>query len=1118
MTKFLTRPRGATAAASVIAAALTASLAAAVPSANATPDAEGGAVTEAHSGTERQLVTLITGDRVVLDGSGEVTGLIRGEGREDVPIQVFEDGDATFAIPIDARPLITDGTLDRRLFDVTELSREEYDAADQLPIIVTYDDQARANDTRADLFTDTPAGERPEVTADLSAINGEALTVDANAAAATWAALTADGGDQPLAAAPGIAGIALDGIAEATLDESVPQIGAPTAWDAGYNGEGVTIAVLDTGITTQHDDVSSKVVAAENFTDAPDTDDHYGHGTHVASIAAGTGAHSDGTYTGVAPGAQLLNGKVLDDQGTGYESGIIQGMQWAVDQGADIVNMSLGGSADTTIDPLEEAVNTLSAESDALFVIAAGNSGIWGASTVGSPGTADAALTVGAVDKSDQLAGFSSVGPRLRDGAVKPDITAPGVAIGAAAAPGSVLADEGTPVADGYVALDGTSMATPHTAGAAALLAQQHPDWDGERIKAALTASAQPGDHTVYEQGSGRVDVAAALDQTVVANENALNFGIAEYPHHDDEPITRELTYTNLGTEDVTLDLTAAGIDPNGEPAPEGMFTLGADQVTVPAGGTASVEVTADTSVPGLNGAYGVMVTATGAGDGQTVRAPGGVLREAETHELTLEATDRNGEPATDWLAAALNLETFDVIELPTTGDPVRLPAGEWLIDTNFPVSSDASGEVTGLDWLTLPSLALTEDTTLALDAREAVPAEVTLSGAEAQRSDLAMEFGLGTLDDTWDYASSWSLGSAPDGLRTLQLGEAPEGFTLSSSVNATFRGSDDREYHALDELEGAFYSGLDKTVTPADMARIDVGLGASLPDRTGYLFVDNVFDTATAVPAALPRTAEVYVEGGSRPWEFELFQTNPEGDNEAWYSSLPVTYTAGEQYQETLNVGVFGPMFGTDTDGGAVGGLRRWGDKIVADLYEFADGAGHVGDSRWASSTATLYRNGEEYATLEDVEWVAIDVPDDEANYELVVTINREGVAAAVSTEFTASYTFTSVFASEHYSVPLPGSAIRFTPELALDSTSPAGETVTVPVTVQPSAEENVEALTVSVSTDGGETWTETPVEDGAVTVDNPAAGGSVSFRAETEDSQGNTTTQTIIDAYRTA
>ncbi len=114
-------------------------------------------------------------------------------------------------------------------------------------------------------------------------------------------------------------------------------------------------------------------IAEQNFTDTPDTVDRNGHGTHVAAILADTGARSGGKYRGVASGTSILDGKVLDDWGSGTDSTIIAGMQWAVDQGADIVNMSIGGFDYPGIDPMEEAVNTLSAGNGTLFVIAAGN-------------------------------------------------------------------------------------------------------------------------------------------------------------------------------------------------------------------------------------------------------------------------------------------------------------------------------------------------------------------------------------------------------------------------------------------------------------------------------------------------------------------------------------------------------------------------------------------------------------------------------------------------------------------------------------------------------------------------------------------------------------------------
>ncbi|MYR58047.1 S8 family serine peptidase, partial [Streptomyces sp. SID625] len=122
-----------------------------------------------------------------------------------------------------------------------------------------------------------------------------------------------------------------------------------------------------------YDDAHRPGVPAErNVSDSSGTTDHYGHGTHVASIVAGTGAGSGARYKGVAPGVKLLVGKVIDDHDQGEGSGIVAGTEWAVAQGADIVDLSLGAEDTPDIDPLEEAVNRLSAEDDTLFVVAAG--------------------------------------------------------------------------------------------------------------------------------------------------------------------------------------------------------------------------------------------------------------------------------------------------------------------------------------------------------------------------------------------------------------------------------------------------------------------------------------------------------------------------------------------------------------------------------------------------------------------------------------------------------------------------------------------------------------------------------------------------------------------------
>ncbi|MFC7584495.1 S8 family serine peptidase [Nonomuraea antimicrobica] len=439
----------------VLAAAMAVSMGAgaltgAAPAAGAAVEADAPA-----SGT----VTLLTGDRVTLTGGGYH---VEPGTRREVSFNVSRrDGDL-HVVPSDALPLLAQGLLDERLFNVTQLLKWSYGDARQpaIPLIVQSASGEAATLSGAQQV-------RP-----LAGLGLATMTVPKADAAATWKNVV--GGAKTLAS--GKSKIWLDGKRSFTLDQSVRQIGAPQAWEQGLTGAGVTVAVLDSGYDADHPDLQGVVTQAQNFSDEPDTTDNRGHGTHVAATIAG----ADERYRGVAPGAKLAVGK-LGTQGF-TESALLAGMQWAAAEvKAKIINMSLGGPDTPGVDPVEQAVNTLSEQTGALFVVAAGNNGKAG---ITSPGTADAALTVGAVDKTDKMADFSSRGPRAYDYAIKPDVTAPGVDITAAAAKGT---------ADGpHVAYSGTSMAAPHVAGAAAILAQQHPDWTGRQLKAALTGSAAP--------------------------------------------------------------------------------------------------------------------------------------------------------------------------------------------------------------------------------------------------------------------------------------------------------------------------------------------------------------------------------------------------------------------------------------------------------------------------------------------------------------------------------------------------------------------------------------------------------------------------------------------------
>jgi serine protease AprX len=290
------------------------------------------------------------------------------------------------------------------------------------------------------------------------------------------------------------------------LNDSVPIVRAPRVWESGFTGQDVTVAVVDTGIDVDHPDFEGRIAAVTDFT-GEGADDNNGHGTHVASTAAGSGAASDGTYRGVAPDATIVAAKVLRGNGSGQQSDVMAGIEWAVDQGASVINLSLGGPP-TPCDGTD-ALSTLvdaAVEAGAIMAVAAGNSGP-GALTVGSPGCARKAITVGAsvsdpANDYDMVADFSSRGPTA-DGRRKPDLVLPGVGIIAARADGTAL---GQVVNEYYTTLQGTSMATPHAAGMVALLLSANPDLEPDEIKRQLMTGARSLHLEGNIQGAGRGD------------------------------------------------------------------------------------------------------------------------------------------------------------------------------------------------------------------------------------------------------------------------------------------------------------------------------------------------------------------------------------------------------------------------------------------------------------------------------------------------------------------------------------------------------------------------------------------------------------------------------------
>jgi subtilisin family serine protease len=1009
-------------------------------------------------------ITLLTGDKVTLGGAHGAT-VQPAKGRERTRFFQSKDefGDL-HVVPEDVTAMLRAKQMDPRLFNVTKLIQNGFGDAQRTDIPLIVSGPSFGAKVR-----------------DLPSVHGAAVKVDKAAGVRSFSAAQR---------------IWLDGPVHATLDKSVPQIGAPEAWKAGYTGKNTTVAVLDTGIDATHPDLVGAVAEAKDFTGSESgTDDRFGHGTHVASIITGQNAK----YTGVAPDTKLLVGKVLDDNGSGPESEIIAGMQWAADKGASVVNMSLGSPfpSDGT-DAMSQAVNDITAHTGTLFVIAAGNSG----GAPGSPGAADAALTVGAVDHNDQLAPFSSRGPRWGDDAIKPDITAPGVDITAAkAAHGKI----GTPVDATHVKLSGTSMATPHVAGAAAILAGEHPDWKADQLKAALMGSAKPNPTlSVYEQGAGRVDVAKAFTQNVYSSPASLSEGVAQWPHNDDTPITKTVTYHNSGTAPVTVNLSADVRDPAGKPAPAGMFTLSPSTLTIPAGGEAQATVTTDTRVNGPDGAY------TGAVLAGDVRTPIAVNREVESYSVTMTFLGFDGNPTPDYSFRFVDIDhpkaylPYD----PSGTVVVRMPKGRFYLD------SWVQGVDRQLAIAVEPEYVVTGDASLTIDARDAKPVGVTVDKPNAKVGTAVLGFerqtawGDGTgnyyfIPDFQDFTVRPSKTSSAskqfDYFAEARLAEPDSQGSFNSSAYL---------YNVHSQTDAKVPADLTSRVKDSELAKVHAEFGTTAAGRYGRR------EQLITKPA--PFSLEEFYTPDV-PWTGTFDQlVNPDDfqSETGEFTFVPRTFKLG-QSTERWNYGVFGPAFPTGPQSLSNSALRL-GDQVRFDIGVFTDpGPGRYGYSANTGSTS-LAKDGTVIGTQPYAGNGLFDVPAGPGTYKLHAEAARD---LSVSTKVTADWTFKSDTVTGDTPKALPLLAVRFAPTLDDQSRASRFLPTVVPLTVEHNTSGKVKTTAVQVSYDDGKTWQSTPVltlggRQFTVLV-HPAGAKSVSLKASASDTDGNSVDQTIIRAF---
>ncbi|MEV6382461.1 S8 family serine peptidase [Streptomyces sp. NPDC051773] len=1116
--------------------------------------------------------TLVTGDVVTVGTErGEPSIDIEpGRGREDIGFVRRGQGSELGVVPVDVAPLIATGQVDGQLFDLAALNRFGYDnaAGDDrgLPLIVRHRGPRLPAATRAEAL--------PGNTVTLESIDATAVTLPKNDGGALWRTLTTSEAGKDAELRPGVRKVWLDtpveltdGLTDGLTDEGsaadepettpdgdvavsdlVGQINAKGLRERGLDGSGVKVAVIDTGVRTAHPDLKERVSRAENFITWDDEkSDVDGHGTHVAGIIAGTGAASGGRYAGVAPGAEILSARVLSGP-LGSLSHIIDGMEWAADEGVDIVNMSLGSTAlsDGT-DPWSLATDAL-LERGVLPVVSAGNDGP-GSSTVSPPSAAEGALAVGAAGGDDAVASFSSRGPLFGDHSVKPNIKAPGVAVTAARAKDTPIGDvdpagpEG-PVDDDYTRLSGTSMASPAVAGAAALVMQAHPDWTPRQVARALVSSARPSaGESVYDQGSGLVDVERAVDQPVTATVSALDFGRLSWPRSAEET-RRKVAFANASDEDITLDLALDVRSTRGD-LPTALLALAEEQVTVPAHGTASVAVEFRDDGVRTGGALSALLTAE---SGSTaVRVPVGLSLEPESYDLTLHLRDQLGEGAdgfslVDLLPLDRSLEPFEEPQLATLGSTitVRVPAGTYGVsafigrheedsywfDSDIVLAGEPRVRVDRATELTLGGTAARRLAhRVDNDEAENIYRQVGVAQRQGDtpagaRTPLALHTDVEFRHRAPDYWVVPSTTRAQDARYTAYFREdLAEGYVYGKVPDGapddggySYPTATGPVYHLAAFREGRIPADLTGRVRDARLARTEARYTAAEQsgafDRPFPLKAKLATATVRGVPAGGRRVnvpspgtrTEFFTASKDVAWAQELRWSwqNADGLDPLEHRALftePQAFRPGPR-TEHWNRPAGAPALAADGRQ-----LTRAGDTVTVDLPLGGDSDPRhlfTSDDLYADYTYTLSRDGEQLAKSRDgaeefprdTALAAWDVPADTGAYTLRAHADRSRWNN-VSTEVDGVWTFRSGPVADGRTAALPLTGVSFAPPVDLWSRAADGRTVAVPFTIRRMGDQargKVRALTVEASFDGGATWRRVPVTGNRALITHPA------------------------------
>jgi len=1060
-------------------------------------------------------VTLLTGEQVTLRPGPDGKPQVDVQGRDGGPAvgySVRNDHGRISVIPHDVASLVP-GVLDPSLFDVTGLVEMGYDDAHRadLPVIVRESSGTRMMASGG--FTPTRT---------LASIGATAGSIQKSRATAFGAALTTD-------RAAGPAKIWLDATvrggsapAAASVDGYLDQIGAPTAWRRGLDGHGVKVAIVDSGIDTGHPALAGKVTATADFTGEGPQDD-VGRGTQIASLVAGNGAGADGARKGIAPGAELISGKALNAANQGTESGLIAAMEWAVGQHADLVNVGFGGRAPAQGDDLlADAVDRLTAQSGALFVVAAGDDGGFFANPfmIETPGTAASALTVGAVDGANNRAMFTSMGP-TNSFRQKPEIAAPGVGIPGAKAG----ARDGDNL---YVAGSGTSRATPLVTGSAALLLQQHPGLTWQQLKAQLSSSAVQS-NSLYSgwTGSGRVDLDVATSQSLVPNVGVIDYGAIRHP--DDSPQQRTLTLTNPGTEPMTVNFADQELTIMGKTAPASGVVATPATLTVPAGGSASTTVTLDPAV--LSATVGTwripsdsiwegavdVVDSTGK---RRLRLALNGYDEPPMYDVSVRVLDRDGKPVSGGYVNAFNATdghfTQFVLDDQGRGTTRTTPGVYGMY--SFVATAGTTTLATDMNF------PVTTDTSLTLDARKAVKLNSpAVEGQPTTVTEGAVGYLRGQAKDSWNAdilpvtAADLAAGRiyiTPTVAPKVGFVEALTRWRLEPTKKTRRDNPDVYEvYQNANRFSVPLVKPLDREAL-RDMARVDTSFGAAWGGgerhvSRGAASPQSGFGWSNARTVAAPsHRVELLSSGPGIQW-WQCFQTTGSGPS-GLCDDPPRTYQRGEQVRSALGTALHPQVTDAEIFGGTL--------TVETGLAD-ANHLGIVDTAVVGGQRVALYRNGVKVGEVPDLRG-AFPVPDGSARWRVEHSWKTDVVPSSQEATTTWEFTATPPEGNEN-PVQLPMLRTYYDPYVALDGTAPAWRPLPFDVHLgyQDGVGVQLKSAKLWFSSDRGKHWTQAPLvrtQDGYRTIVAPWAllpGRGLSVRLAATDRSGNSVDQTVLD-----